>query len=96
MLMSIYENIALRIIKEQELLMGPIAWLEAGKVSGLKIVDREKEVISIEDSNAATALNGLTDRFEKLFGRTGREVCKEAAAALVADLQPSQIPANLL
>ncbi len=32
-----FNQIPIRIIKEQELIIGPIAWDEAGKVSGLTI-----------------------------------------------------------
>ncbi len=93
--MTVYEQIALKIIKEQELLMGPVAWHEAGKVSDLKIVDRQKGVLSIGASNESKVINDLVDRFENLFGRAGKEVCKEAVGALVADLEPSKVPANL-
>ena len=44
--MSIYDQIALKIIREQELLIGPVAWLQAAKVKGLTIIDRAKGVVS--------------------------------------------------
>ena len=93
--MNIYDQIAVKIIKEQELLMGPIAWYEAGKVVGLRILDRAKGTVSVEGDNEGLVIDNLVDRFGNLFGRAGREVCKEAASALVADLQPSQVPASL-
>jgi hypothetical protein len=94
--MNIYEQIGLKIIREQELLMGPVAWYEAGKVQNLRIIDREKGIIAIEEgADGSLVINNLVDRFGSLFGRAGREVCKEAVGALVADLQPSQIPASL-
>jgi hypothetical protein len=93
--MTIYDQIAIKIIKEQELLMGPVAWFEAGKVKGLKVNDSKKGLISIEDKDGGAVIDGLVDRFGNLFGRAGREVCKEAVSAIVADLQPSQIPSSL-
>ena len=76
--------------------MGPVAWYEAGKVKDLKIIDKEKGVISIgEEANAELVINNLVGRFGSLFGRAGREVCKEAVGALVADLKPAQVPASL-
>ena len=93
--MTIYDQIALKIIREQELLMGPVAWLQAKKVKSLRIIDREKGIISIEESEGNLAINGLVEQFGKLFGRAGREVCKEAVGALVADLQPAQVPSSL-
>lgn len=94
--MTIYAQIALKIIREQELLMGPVAWYEAGKVEGLQIIDREKGVISMgENVDDSLVINNLVGRFGGLFGRAGREVCKEAVSALVADLQPIQVPSSL-
>ena len=94
--MTIYDQIAAKIIKEQELLMGPVAWNEAGKVKGLRIIDKKIGDVLIEKgSDTEIVLNSLVDRFGNLFGRAGREVCKEAASALVADLKPSQVPVSL-
>lgn len=75
--------------------MGPVAWLEANKVEGLHIIDREKGVISIEETDYNLVINNLVERFGNLFGRAGREVCKSAVSALVADLKPTQIPSSL-
>jgi hypothetical protein len=95
--MTIYEQIALKIIREQELLMGPVAWFTAGKVVGLKIIDRENGIISIEsEQDASEVINNLVAQFGKLFGRAGREVCKDAVSALVGDLQPTQVPSSLV
>src|SRR3989338_283840 len=93
--MNIYEQLGLKIIREQELLMGPVSWMEAAKVKNLRVIDREKGVISIEESDGRQAINDLVERFGKLFGRAGREVCKEAVGALVAYLQPAQVPTSL-
>ena len=75
--------------------MGPVAWLEAAKVTGLKIMDQKKAILAIEGKDEGLVINKLVDRYENLFGRAGREVCKEAASALVADLQPGKVPASL-
>jgi len=40
--MTIFDQISVRIIKEQELIIGPLAWEEAKKVPGLKVVDHKK------------------------------------------------------
>ncbi len=93
--MTVYDQIIMKIIKEQELLMGPVAWIEAGKVTGLRILDRKAGTVSIEGSDNVVVVNSLVDRFERLFGRAGREVCKEAVGALVADMKPTQIPSSL-
>ncbi len=94
--MTIYDQIALKIIREQELLMGPVAWLQAAKVPGLRIIDQKKGEISIDQgSDNVLVINNLVDRFGNLFGRAGREVCKEAVGALVADLEPNRVPVSL-
>lgn len=75
--------------------MGPVAWFEAAKVEGLNIIDKEMGIVSIENSNSIVTINNLVNRFIKLFGRAGREVCKEAAGTLIADLKPNQVPTSL-
>lgn len=94
--MSVYNDIALKIIKEQEFLLGPIAWLEAGKVTGLKVIDRKNGMIAIDpNADNSQLIDDLVERFEALFGRTGREVCKGAVGALIAKLEPAAIPSAL-
>jgi hypothetical protein len=85
-------KIAVRIIKEQELIIGPVAWSEAGKVSGMRIENRSD--IKIEGENP-TVIDHLVKQYERLFGRASREVCREAAAPLLAGLSPNEIPASL-
>lgn len=92
--MTIYEQISVRIIKEQELIIGPIAWQEATKVSGIKIIDQEKQEVSISD-DPKTVLSRLVEQYSRLFGKVSTEVCKEAAQDLLVELPKDQIPANL-
>lgn len=92
--MTIYEQISVRIIKEQELIIGPIAWQEAIKVSGIKIIDQEKQEVSISD-DPKTVLSRLVEQYSRLFGKVSTEVCKEAAQDLLVELPKDQIPANL-
>lgn len=89
------DQIASKIIKEQELLMGPVAWDEAGKVSGLHIVDKMAGNVTIDGSDGKIVIDSLVNQYGNLFGRAAREVCKEAVIALVADLSPSEIPNSL-
>ena len=49
--MNTLDNIAVRIIKEQELVIGPLAWTEAGKVIGLHIIDSTKGEVELENAN---------------------------------------------
>jgi hypothetical protein len=90
--MSTLDKIIIKIIKEQELIIGPVAWHEAGKVEGLHIQNHNE--IRIDGDNS-TVVDKLVKQYERLFGRASREVCKEAAASLIAGLSPSEIPATL-
>ena len=92
--MSIFEQMTVKIIREQELVIGPLAWLEAGKVSGLQIVDQKKAEVILNDDQKSV-VDRLVNRYENIFGRASKEVCKEAAAALIADLPKEEIPSSL-
>jgi hypothetical protein len=91
---KIFDQISQRIIKQQEMVIGPIAWDEAEKVSGLKIVDAKAGKVTIE-GDPQDILNRLVTQYSRLFGRVSQEVCKEAAADLIVELLPDQVPASL-
>jgi hypothetical protein len=91
--MSTLNDIATKIIKEQELIIGPVAWSEAEKVSGLHIESGRKEV-RIEGDDSAI-IDKLVSQYERLFGRASREVCKEAVSSLLIGLSPTQVPVSL-
>lgn len=93
--MSILEQIAVKIIKEQELIIGPLAWAQAGKVPGLQILDQKTGSVLIQSSNGAATIDQLVDKYENLFGRASKEVCRDAAAPFIADLSASEIPSSL-
>jgi hypothetical protein len=91
--MTIFNQISLRIIKEQELIIGPLAWEEAKKVPGLK-VDQQKDEVSF-DGDAKETVNKLVAQYTRLFGRASTEACKDAVQDLLVELPQDQIPANL-
>lgn len=94
--MDTFDRIAGRIIKEQELIIGPLAWDEASSVQQLRIVDRASGSVEIAaGAEHGKVIDELVNRYVDLFGRAARETCREAAVALVADLQPSEVPASL-
>ena len=85
-----------KIIKEQALVIGPLAWMEAGKVKGIHIVDQTKGEVSIEDwEGGGIVVDNLISQYERIFGRASREVCKEAVTSLIADLAPAEVPLSL-
>lgn len=93
--MSIFDQIVLRIIKEQELVVGPLAWGEAKKIQGLKVIDTKNGQLKLTDGDPKVVVDRLVNQYGRLFGQASREVCKEAVTALVADMQPSEVPSSL-
>lgn len=91
--MNIFEEIVIRMVKEQEFIIGPLAWIEAAKVPSLGI--HEQGVISIDSQNKQEVINALVARYERLFGRASHEVCKNAVMGLIANLKESEIPSSL-
>ena len=94
--MSILDQITTKIIKEQELIVGPLAWSEAEKVKGLQIVDSKKGEVIFSDPDQKEVVNRLVIQYERIFGRASHEVCREAVVSLIADLSPSEVPSSLV
>ena len=88
-----FPKIALRIIQEQELVIGPLAWDEAKKVSGLT-VDRSSGTVSFS-GDQKEILNKLVLQYERLFGKLSDEVCRDAVKDLIAGMSPEEIPSSL-
>ena len=93
--MTTLDSVAEKIIKEQELVIGPLAWSEAQKVQGLQ-VDSAKGAVVLAGANPKEAIDRLVAQYERLFGRASHEVCREAAAPLLVGLSPTDIPTSLL
>ena len=90
--MNTIDQIAVKIIKEQELIIGPVAWSEAEKVDGLRIENHNEIKI---DGESPKVIDHLVGQYERLFGRASREVCREAASSFLSQLPPSEIPSSL-
>lgn len=91
--MSIYDQFAANIIKEQETIIGPVAWEQAGKVTGLR-VDIKMHTVNVE-GNSKEVLEKLVAQYEILFGPASREVCRDAVRPLLAQVPPDEVPAVL-
>lgn len=87
--MDPYADAVRRIIKEQQTLIGPIALDQARKVTGLSLNGGNN--ISFQ-GNKKEILEGLVRQYERLFGRTSVEVCKEAIAPLTDKIPATEIP----
>ena len=91
---DIFKKIVVRIITEQGNIIGDLAWNEAGKVDGLSIVNRATGEVSFA-GDPKNSIDGLINRYEKLFGKLSREVCREAVLDLVADIPAGDVPTSL-
>ncbi len=91
--MAVLDTIAERIIKEQELVIGPLAWSEAQKVSGLQVAANHS--VTIENSDPKAAVDQLVAQYERLFGKASHEVCRDAVKGMLAGLAPADVPVSL-
>lgn len=82
-----------RIIEEQEYIIGPVAWEEASKVTGLRI-DLQSHSVNVE-GNSKEVLEKLVAQYERLFGPASREVCRDAVRPLLAQVSPDEVPSVL-
>ena len=92
--MTSLQSVATKIIRYQERVIGPLAWSEAGKVQGLKLDGRAGQ-IEIFGQDQMKVIDDLVAQYERLFGKASHEVCREAAASIVATMQPSEVPVSL-
>ena len=92
--MTPFNQIAYKIIKEQELIIGPVAWSEAKKVEGLRIIDQKTGEMELA-GDPKQVIDRLVAQYERLFGRASHEVSREAASALIASLSVDEIPLSL-
>lgn len=84
------QSFVVKIIQEQEFIIGPLAWEEAEKVRGLRInlISHEVNV----EGDPKEVLESLVNQYERLFGRASREVCRDAVRPLLAQIPDNDIP----
>jgi hypothetical protein len=86
-------QIPIRIIQEQELVIGPLAWSEADKVNGLD-ADQASGSVSIS-GDGKDVVNRLVTQYEKIFGEASHETCKEAVQDIITKMSPEEVPSSL-
>ena len=91
--MDLFNQIATKIIEQQQTIIGPVAIEQAKSVSGLK-VDWDKHSVVVS-GNGAAVIDKLVAQYQELFGKISVEVCKEAASKLVSQLPADQQPKSL-
>jgi hypothetical protein len=92
--MDIFATLADKIIKEQESIIGPIAYEQASKVAGITIDPTSHAVILEGDKK--DILGKLVTQYEMLFGRVSIEICKEAVRGIISQVPQDQVPQILL
>jgi hypothetical protein len=93
MAMDVYAEIVEKIVEHQQSIIGPVAIQQAEQVKGISIDPATHKVTLNGDQNAI--IDNLVRNYQDLFGQIAVEVCKEAAAKVVVQLQPGQLPASL-
>ena len=93
--LNVFNEISIRIIREQEAIIGPLAWAEASKVAGFEVIDANKKIVNIKAEDPREVVNALVARYEKLFGRLSRDVSRQAVSDLTADIPTEDIPTSL-
>ena len=88
--MGIFSELAQHIIKEQEVIIGPVALEQARKVPGLIINETGSEVNF--DGNEKDVIESLVEKYRDLFGMASVEVCRDAARTFVHQLPKDKIP----
>lgn len=88
-----YSQVAEKIIREQETIIGPIALEQAKKVEGLDFSDGTHVKIV---GNAKEVLEKLVNQYAQLFGKASIEVCREAVRGIIGQAPKDQIPQVLL
>jgi hypothetical protein len=91
--MDIFAQIALKIIKEQEGVIGPVAVELASNIPGLK-VDWNKREVSLE-GNETEIIEKLIENYRNLFGHASVEVCREAAKQFIPQVPKDKLPKQL-
>lgn len=89
--MNSYEEAVDRIIKEQQLIIGPLAFSQASKVNGITI---NGETVTLT-GNGKEILNNLVNRYSEFFGQASIEVCKDAVREITSKMTPDEIPDSL-
>lgn len=90
---QIFSEIAVKIIKSQEEIIGPIALKQAEQVAGLS-VDWESKKVEIK-SNSPRVIDALVNQYKALFGNIAVETCREVSRQLVTQLPPAERPQTL-
>jgi hypothetical protein len=91
--MSVHTQIVEKIIKAQELIIGPVAVEQAQQISGLQLDWVQHKVVIQGDESKV--VDSLIESYKQLFGQISVEVSKEAASSLINQLPAGELPKAL-
>lgn len=87
--MDKYSEVVFKIVREQEMVVGPLAIDLARNVNGLKVNNRNE--FSIE-GDPKLALHELLMQYKKLFGELSLQVSKNALKDNIKNFQKGELP----
>lgn len=91
--MDVYAEIVVRIIKDQEAIIGPVAVEQAMHIPNLE-VDWAKHKVTVK-ADGAKVIDKLVGQYKELFGKISVEVCREAAEPFISKLPEGHLPKSL-
>ncbi|HUD07077.1 MAG TPA: hypothetical protein VMR34_04270 [Candidatus Saccharimonadales bacterium] len=92
-LAQVFDQIAEKIIEQQEAIIGPIAVEQAKKVPAIKL-DWAQHGVDI-NGDPQKAIDDLIQQFKELFGQIAVETCREAVSKILPLLPSDKVPASL-
>ncbi len=90
---ELFDQIAEKIIEQQEAIIGPVAVEQAKQVRALKVNWPQHDVDVQGDPQAA--IDNLIEQYKELFGQIAVQVSKEAVANILAQLPADKRPKSL-
>ena len=92
---DLLQEMTVRIIREQELVIGPLAWIEAAKVAGLQVIDQRAGTVLLNNADPKVVVDRLIAQYEKLFGKASHEVSRDAVRSIIANMTANDVPTSL-
>ncbi len=89
---AVVQNLVTAIVERQQDIIGPIAFEQARKVSGLKIDMEGNIVVEVSQDKLGTILPDLVNAYRDLFGRASVMACKDAVKELQPSVPDSDLP----
>ncbi|MFO0703926.1 MAG: hypothetical protein U0525_04350 [Patescibacteria group bacterium] len=86
--MDTYGKLATQIIKDQSVIIGPVASTIAGRVNGL-VIDGAEIKFNIDPKQV---LQNLVIEYKNVFGDASVEICKESVHSIDVNLTKEELP----